>query len=972
MVTLTSLGVVALKCCPARYLSFFYNDRTFVFRCYFVSLSLPLQSSDTTPRLELDDGWQFLVDPSGRMSREVATQSSGWRTARVGLSWNVQFEDLRDYMGAAWYRVKFELPTFQDTRHVLLKFGAVDYFCEVFLNGLIVGSHEGGYTPFSFEVTSSVHAGPNELMVHVIDPPMDEAQNRALFPDMMYNEIPHGKQSWYIQNSGIWQGVRIEICPSLYIERLDVTPKVTGEFEVSARMAGVGMTAEDRSIARNTNLRIEIFDDSGRRVHEHSQPLEGCAHTVKISGRIQAPRLWSPETPALYVLVAELNGAIRYQRRTRFGFRSFEAKGGQLFLNGDPIFIRGALDQDFYPETIHTPTSMEYVRDLMSKAKRLGLNMLRVHLKVAHPVYLDVADEVGLLIWTELPSWSDSWFPADHFSTMAAVRTEKMFREILIRDWNHCCIVLQTIINESWGINLNDASQRDWLRMTFDEIKALLTPLGRLVVDNSPCEGNFHLKSDIEDFHQYYSMPDHLDKWKSWLADLASRPEWTFSPYGDAVRTGDEPLMVSEFGNWGLPALPEPLPWWFNVSFGERNVTRPAGVLDRLRAYKLEQVFGSYKDLAEETQRHQYESLKYEIESIRAHQDFQGYVITGMTDVHWEVNGLLDMWRREKLFTHALSTIQHSDLIACKLSSFCYHSGVPAEIEIFLSHFSDENISGAQVRWSTTSGTKGTLELQNQVRRGEVVFLTTITLPIPRVEQPTIECLEIEIRGHRGHRIAENSYDLYVLPGAVSSKAGQVFSYTEDMAELATRLHDAGFMTAASGDRSTILLTRSYDLSVHSHLQSGGPVILIADFDSILPKEWNLKVASRSGTEFDGRWFSNFNWIRWDRLPFSEIALRPILGFESTHVAPTCVIHGVPAENFDDVLSGITYGWLNNNCALAMQMRVEGTPLLLTTFCFDRYGIDPFATELLNSFIRYVPSSNCRPGIDYLTSDISS
>ena len=108
---------------------------------------------------------------------------------------------------------------------------------------------------------------------------------------------------------------------------------------------------------------------------------------------------------------------------------------------------------------------------MMLKAKKLGINMLRCHLKVAHPVYLDVADEVGMLIWTELPSWSDSWFPSDHFSTMAAVRADKMFWEILIRDWNHPCIVLQTIMNESWGINLKDASQREWLRNTFDRIK---------------------------------------------------------------------------------------------------------------------------------------------------------------------------------------------------------------------------------------------------------------------------------------------------------------------------------------------------------------------------------------------------------------------------------------------------------------------------------------------------------------------
>src|SRR3954453_2966468 len=96
--------------------------------------SLSLQSPDLTQRLELEYGWEMLIDRSGRLQREEAERSAEWRPARVGISWNVQFEDLRNYMGAAWYRTAFEIPIFPDTRHVLLKFGAVDYFCEVYLN----------------------------------------------------------------------------------------------------------------------------------------------------------------------------------------------------------------------------------------------------------------------------------------------------------------------------------------------------------------------------------------------------------------------------------------------------------------------------------------------------------------------------------------------------------------------------------------------------------------------------------------------------------------------------------------------------------------------------------------------------------------------------------------------------------------------------------------------------------------------
>ena len=918
-----------------------------------MSLSLPLQLSDDVQRVELEDGWEFLVDPSGRMLYEVARQAADWRKARVGLSWNVQFEDLREYMGAAWYRAPFELPAFRDTRHVLLKFGAVDYFCEVFLNGLSIGTHEGGYTPFSFEITKAIHPGLNELMIRVIDPPMNEAENRALFPEMMYNEIPHGKQNWYVQNSGIWQGVRLELCPAIYIERLDVTPRVTGDFVVEARLAGLGLSADNGAFARKVELAVRAFDKSGRCVSDKRSPLDPSAHVMKVEGRISEPLLWSPASPDLYTITAELTGAVSYRRRTRFGFRSFEAKDGELYLNAEPFYMRAALDQDFYPETIHTPTSLEFVRDMMLKAKRLGINLLRCHLKVAHPVYLDVADEVGMLIWTELPSWSDCWFPSDHFSSMAAVRADRMFWEILIRDWNHPSIVLQTIMNESWGINLKDASQRQWLRATFDRIKDLLRPLGRLVVDNSPCEGNFHLKSDIEDFHQYYSMPDHLELWDRWLAELAGRPDWTFSPYGDADRTGQEPLLVSEFGNWGLPRLPNNLPWWFNISFGERGVTRPAGVLDRFHDYGFDKIFSSFNELAEETQRHQFMSLKYEIESIRSHESLRGYVITGITDVHWEVNGLLDMWRNEKVYVDDLSKIQGDDLVACRLPAYSFYEKSKIDIPVFISHFSSGDLSGTVLRWNTSWGETRSCPIVDSILSGSVIKIPAIEISLPAVKKAIAHRLELELRDRNGNRLAENSYILPVLP-AKSRNNGTRVVLGKGCHSLASALIQQGITVDSTSTPTALMISGQYDDLAAEHLQNGGRLLLLAQTEAALPSHWPLKIALRSGTELDGRWFSNFNWIRCEEGPFSELPFTPILGFESAAVAPAYVIRGLAPEQFHNVMSGITYGWLNNNCALACQLKIGAGTLFITTYRFKAYGADPYATELLNSTIDWV------------------
>jgi glycosyl hydrolase family 2 len=909
-----------------------------------VTLTLPLQSSDQTPRIELERDWELLVDPSGRLTRDEALNAAGWRAARAGLSWNVQFEDLRDYMGAAWYRTKFELSSFLGTRHVLLKFGAVDYFCEVFVNGYSVGTHEGGYTPFSFEITSASRPGVNELMVRVIDPPTDEVQNRALFPDMMYNEIPHGKQNWYVQNSGIWQGVRVELCPSLYIERLDVTPGVDGQFSIDARLAGVGLIANDGADAKETRIQAAVYDSAGRPVYQHEQKLETFPN-VHLTGTIPNAKFWSPDNPALYAVEVSLEGAVHYGRRTRFGFRTFEAKDGELLLNGEPFFMFAALDQDFYPETVHTPTSVEFIRDMMMKAKKLGFNVLRCHLKVAHPVYLDVADELGMLIWTELPSWSDSWFPSDHFSIMASVRAEKMFWEILIRDWNHPCIVIQTLINESWGLNLKDAEQRAWLRKNFERVKGLLAPLGRLVIDNSPCEGNFHIKTDIDDFHQYYSMPDQADLWDEWLDELAARPSWSFSPYGDAERSCKEPLMVSEFGNWGLPKLPDELPWWFHVTFGDREVTRPSGVFDRFRDFRFASLFGTYNELAVETQWHQFSSLKYEIESIRAKESLRGYVITGITDVHWEVNGVLDMWRNEKVYAEDLANLQHPDLVMCRLPGQCFYGGAHVQIPVLLSHYSDRDLNGASIRWSTSSGARGTLRLPQGVRAGTVLDVGQIQLELPSVETPTTERLEIELRTVNGHRWIENSYDMCLLPKLEEQ-------------DLPLSPTPAGFQNR---DQGSAIVATKYDETLAAHLESGGDAVLLVNSLDAIPSGWTVQPALRVGTELEGRWFSNYNWIRTQQRPFSDVAFRRILDFESREVAPRYILRGIAAEDFDEVLSGITYGWLNNNSALVLQTKVGPGRLLITTYRFGKYGKDPYATHLLNALLRYVSSFDCRP-----------
>ena len=203
----------------------------------------------------------------------------------------------------------------------------------------------------------------------------------------------------------------------------------------------------------------------------------------------------------------------RRARIDQFGMRSIGASpDGFVLLNGRPVYLRGALDQDYYPHGLYTAFSDAELDEQFARAKHMGLNCLRTHIKIADPRYYDAADRAGLLIWTELPNWQE-------LTDSAKRRARETMVGMVERDWNHPSIVIWTIVNENWGTDLAvNATHRAWLVGMYNELKHLDPQ--RLVVGNSPCFTNFHVITDIEDFHNYYGMPDHHRQWKEWVAGV--------------------------------------------------------------------------------------------------------------------------------------------------------------------------------------------------------------------------------------------------------------------------------------------------------------------------------------------------------------------------------------------------------------------------------------------------------------------
>src|SRR5579863_498731 len=888
-------------------------------------------------KLSLDGDWSFVTDPAGALNVGDLPGVPNARVAHVPGSWQSEFADLRDYAGMAWYWRSVHLEALEPGRVLLVRFGAVDYRADVYVNGEKVGSHDGGYLPFEFDLTSFVHAGENTIAVRVVDPGLKPADVEGI----MYAEIPHGKQNWYVQTSGLWQSVEIEARPRLRIVTAHINAGADGRFTIHVTIAGA--IPESHGVEQ-TNVLAEIRDANNNAIWRGREAVAVGLTQYVFSGGVANPRQWSPDRPALYGLHVELSSGSASD--SEFGFRTFETRRGKFLLNGKVVYIRGALDQAFYPETGYTPPSLEYLKDEMQEAKSLGLNLLRCHIKVPDPRYLEAADETGILVWYEIPNW-------DKLTDDSKRRGMETLRGMVERDWNHPSIVMVSLINESWGVDLKESSDRAWLKQAYHEAKALVP--GWLVDDNSACCDNFHMATDVADFHEYDAIPGHAADFDRFVEDLARRPGWLFSSYGDGAPRGDEPLMLSEFGNWGLPSLPQEKPWWFARSFGGREITLPDGVEHRFTDYQYPSLFEDFRALVQATDLQQYRALKFEIETLRMHPEVQGYVITEFTDVNWEANGLLNMWRQPKNSPDLLRRLQQDDVIVVRADTRNYTVGEKASADVYFSHFSNLSVAGSPVQWELEgSPLKGVFTMP-PVSTGSVVKIGTIEFTVPPTNSPSRRTLKLRVSSS-GMNL-ENSVALFFYPPEHPELPPPVAFEDPDgkLRRLVNVMRARGYQAPSGSEAFPVMITSTFDDKVKQTLHAGGRVILLAtDHQGLAP---GIEVVPRAGSDLDGNWISAFPWLRNDQEPFKRLPSGKLASFETDAVMPSAVVRGVPPQNFRDVLAGISYGWLHSNVGTLVQARYGKGKLVICTFALTTtYGSDPYATYLLDDLVSYTAS----------------
>jgi hypothetical protein len=567
---------------------------------------------DHLGRASLDGTWAFF--PEGGDLDELDRRTP--EQIRVPALWEA--EGYVDLDGAAWYRRRFTLRTPPD--HASLTFGAVMDIADVYLNGTHLGTNDSPFTPFTFDVGPTLVAGPNVLTVRVYDPSIGDREHRR---------IAHGKQGWantvfpsrpslYMTYGGIWQPVTLRRHGAIVLDDVWINgdpDDVRVVMEVrNTGGAAVGGRLSLRTLGLIREFGLDLEPGQTERI-------------VTELGRTDAAR-WTPERPVLHEATAdvEVADALSDGRTQRFGLRTIAVDGTRLVLNGAPYRMKSVLVQGFRADGLYSEGDDGSIRDELAAARAMGFNTVRLHIKAFDPRYLDLCDEMGMLAHCDIPVAEPIAHEEMGGGGLLDERCISAVTAQIRRDRNHPCIVLWSAMNEICDERREARTWEGYERFARALADAVArTDPFRPFIENDwvePDPGRVFV-SPILTAHWYGRLhADYLRK----LEDACDR--W---------RDVERPLLVTEFGDWGLPAMPamaDP-PFWDtrDVYTADLAATRWPDSVDRFVV---------------ETQRYQGVSDRLQLEVFRRHDHVAGYCLTELTDVPFELNGVLDLRRAPK------------------------------------------------------------------------------------------------------------------------------------------------------------------------------------------------------------------------------------------------------------------------------------------------------------------------------------
>lgn len=541
--------------------------------------------------INLNGWWEFEID-NGNSGKERKFYKREKLDGKILVPFCPESKlsgvEYKDFMPAVWYRREFTVPEDWLEQRVILHFGAVDYDAEVWVNGKSVGTHRGGYTSFSFDITDFIQKGTNVLTVCAQDDVRSGLQPRGKQSSLFYS---HGCD--YTRTTGIWQTVWLECVPHTYIESFRLTPDVeNGRVHLEVSFKGdtkdCVLVAEARYNSNEMGSNVAVI--AGDRAF--------------ISIDLVDVHLWGPEEPNLYDLrlYIQKGNVIVDEVSSYFGMRSVTWDNKAVYINGKPVFMRLVLDQGFYPDGIYTAPTDEDIKKDIEISMGLGFNGARLHEKIFEPRFLYWADKLGYLVWGEHANWG-----LDITTPMGLERFLPEWLEALKRDYNHPSIIGWCPFNETWDLD-GKKQDNEVLRIVYQATKAI--DKTRPVIDTS---GNYHVVTDIFDIHCY---EQDVEKFASFFEPMKSGGE-VYVTFPNRQKYEGQAYFVSEYGGiWWNPGQADDKGW----GYGNRPNSE-------------EEFIQRYKGLTE---------------TLLSNPRICGFCYTQLYDIEQEVNGLYTYDRKPK------------------------------------------------------------------------------------------------------------------------------------------------------------------------------------------------------------------------------------------------------------------------------------------------------------------------------------
>ena len=659
-----------------------------------------------------------------------------------------------------WYRRLIAIPGGElwQNKRIILKIGAADFFTDCWCNGVYLGHHEGGYTPFEFDLTEAVQrrsdGSAEALVVLRVEDPMNNA------------EQPVGKQwHWYTPASGIWQTVYLEPRDTAWIENFQVFPDID---RAEARLA-VHCSGE----TSNLELQLYVMPPGGE-VQVIRFPVKDSSGSTTVS--IEHPYLWTPNTPDLYKIVLKLVGGDRVLDKVQsyFGMRKIDSGPAEdpaapavLRLNNVPRYLRGALHQSYYPDGVYTAGDVETLKNDILWAKKFGFNFLRIHIKIDDPMLLHFADSLGIMLMCDMPNFGEGGN-----TPLGRRRFEEMMRAAIRRDFNHPSIVSWCVFNETWGFG----GQAEFVKV-FPEIK-------RKVLDIGPAGEPSNASAGAEEKAEKarFANPDA----QAWVQSM-----WELAKELDPTRLVEDMSVVHwEHLEYFAHGDTDINSWHFYIDDYYRAKEHIQRVVDATYRGSTFNFVPGFEHKGQPLINSEYGgvgaldgnrdcswSFKFLTNELRRHGPISAYIYTELHDVEWEYNGFLTYDRTPKDFGFDPRLINESNVLPVDFPPVSRQApGSLVKINVASSHYATEFKDRVWLRWRL-----GGMDARGHIHQDLDKGLVRIPFPHRRVSHAhtlelkmpdtTMLCaLCLEAVDADGARVAANFLQFFVSEAALPAR----------------------------------------------------------------------------------------------------------------------------------------------------------------------------------------------------------